>query len=282
MKRSTEKRWGFLFTCLTTRAVHFEVVPSMDTSSCVMGIERFAAPRGTPSVLWSDNGTNFIASDKELLLNVRNWNQQVLAESLVKKGIKWKFNSPSAPHHGGVWERLVRSFKHVCYAVLGNRRLTDEILATTFCLVEQSLNARPLMPASADATDLDALTPNHFLHGTSGSVLPSHQQADVDHRKRYARAQAYSDIVWSRWLREYVPTLNRRSKWSSHSNRDLKTGDLVWIVEPTSPRGHYPLARVVKPNFGTDAVARSAEVRTASGNLVRTVIKLAPVPPLPE
>ena len=50
VKRSTEKRWGFLFTCLTTRAVHFEVVPSMDTSSCVMGIERFAARRGVPSI----------------------------------------------------------------------------------------------------------------------------------------------------------------------------------------------------------------------------------------
>ena len=78
VKRSTEKRWGFLFTCLTTSAVHFEVVPSMDTSSCVMGIERFCARRGIPSV-------------------IKNWNQQVLSESLVKKGIKWKFNPPSAP-----------------------------------------------------------------------------------------------------------------------------------------------------------------------------------------
>ena len=98
------------------------------------------------------------------------------------------------------------------YAVIGNRRLTDEILATTFRLVEKSLNARPLVPASADATNLDAITPNHFLHGTSSSVPPSHQQADIDHRKRYARAQAYSDKIWNRWLRENVPTLNRRSK----------------------------------------------------------------------
>ena len=152
VKRSTEKRWGFLFTCLTTRAVHFEVVPSMDTSSCVMGVERFAARRGTPTLLWSDNGTNFIAPEKELLQNVANWNQQAITESLVKKGIKWKFNLPSAPHHSGVWERIVRSFKHVFYAILGTRRLTDEIFATTFCLFEQSSNSRPLVPASSDAT----------------------------------------------------------------------------------------------------------------------------------
>ena len=116
----------------------------------------------------SDNGTNFVARDKELLHNVRNWNQ--LAESLVEQRIKWKFNPPSAPHQRGVWERLVRSVKHVFYAVFGNRLLTDEILATTFCLVEQSLNARPLVPATADATNMDALTPNHFLFGTSGSL----------------------------------------------------------------------------------------------------------------
>ena len=72
VKRSTENRWGFLFTCLTTRAVLFEVVPSMDTSTWVMGIERFCARRGFPSVIWSDNGTNFVASEKELLSNINN------------------------------------------------------------------------------------------------------------------------------------------------------------------------------------------------------------------
>ena len=58
IKCSTEKRWGFFFTCLTTRAVHFEVVPSTDTSSCVMGIERFVSRPGTPCIIWSDNRTN--------------------------------------------------------------------------------------------------------------------------------------------------------------------------------------------------------------------------------
>ena len=129
---------------------------------------------------------------------------------------------------------------------------------------------------------MDALTPNHFLLRTAGSFLPSHSNCDFDHRKRYARAQAYSDAIWNRWLEEYLPTLNRRSKWSTQSDRQLKTGDLVWIVEPTISRVYYPLARVVKFNFGSDAVARSPEVKTTSGNVVRPVVKLASVLPSPD
>ena len=148
---------------------------------------------------------------------------------------------------------------------------------TKFCLVEQSLNARRLVPASADEMGLDALTPYHFLLGNVGSSSPGHCNSDFDHRKRYARAQAYSDAIWSRWLKEYVPALNRRSKWTSQSEHSLKTGDLVWIVEPSSPRGHYPLARIVKMHYGNDSIARSAEVKATTGTLVRPVVKLSPV-----
>ena len=63
--------------------------------------------------------------------------------------------------HVCVWERLVGSFKHTFYAIIGNRSLTDEILATLFCLVEQSLNAPLLVPTRSNATYLNALTPNH-------------------------------------------------------------------------------------------------------------------------
>ena len=46
VRRTTEERWGFFFTCLTTSAVHVEIVPSMDASSCIMGVERFVSRRG--------------------------------------------------------------------------------------------------------------------------------------------------------------------------------------------------------------------------------------------
>ena len=98
-------------------------------------------------------------------------------------------------------------------------------------------------------TVLGAPIPNHFLLGTASSTLPSHFRPEIDHRKRYVRAQAYSDSIWNRWLKEYVPNHNHCPKWSKSSERDLKTGDLVWLVEPTAPRGHYyPHGLVVKLN----------------------------------
>ena len=103
VRRSTEKRWGFLFTCLTTRVVHVEIVTSMDTSSCVMGVERFVSRTGIPAMIWSDNGTNFIGAEKELRESIEKWNAVNFAAELAHKDIKWRFNPPSAPHQGGIW-----------------------------------------------------------------------------------------------------------------------------------------------------------------------------------
>ena len=273
VRRTTEKRWGFLFTCLTTRAVHVEVVPSMDTSSCVMGVERFVSRRGTPATIWSDNGTNFIGAEKELREYFENWNTLNIAAELAHKGIKWRFNPPSAPHQGGIWERLVRSFKRVLYSILGTRR-TDEVLNTTFCLVEHALNAGPLTPVSADPSDLSATTPNQFLLGNQATGIPPIVGVDeFDHRKRYARANA----IWARWIKEYVPALNRRAKWQTPAEHHLKVGDLVWIAEESNLWGYYPTARNEELRYGSDSVARSAVVRTSSGSLIRPLFKLVPI-----
>ena len=73
------------------------------------------------------------------------------------------------------------------YAVLGNRSVAEDVLTTTMCLVEQTLNARPLTQVSSDATDLEAITPNHFLLGNKSLCLPylSESEQFVDHRKLF-------------------------------------------------------------------------------------------------
>ena len=57
--RTSDTRWAFVETTLV---VHIENVPSMNTGSCVMGIERLFARHSTPSVVWSDNGTNLVGA----------------------------------------------------------------------------------------------------------------------------------------------------------------------------------------------------------------------------
>ena len=98
LHRNIEKRWAFLFTCLTTRAVHIEVGPSMDASSCVMGLEWFVSRRGTPAIIWSDNST-FVGAEKELRESVEKWNTTNIAAELAHKGIKWSGGSTRPVRH---------------------------------------------------------------------------------------------------------------------------------------------------------------------------------------
>ena len=145
---------------------------------------------------------------------------------------------PGAPHFRGVWERLVKSCKRAGVA--------DEVLTTTMCLVELTLNARPLTAASNDPKDLEALTPNRFLLRRSSIAIPVIPNATkyADIRKAFKTSQSYSDMIWTRWLTEYQPEWNKRSKLESESERNLETGEIVWLVDEFLKRSDYKMARV--------------------------------------
>ena len=230
--RRTMKRWCCLFTCLTTRAVHIEVAQSLDTELCLDAVTRFIARRSYPNTIISDNRTNFVGAANELKTFMNEWDKAKIGSDLAQKKIVWKFNPPGAPHFGGIWERLVQSCKKIMIAILDNRRLTDELLSTTMCLVEQTLNARPLTAVSDDPEYLTALTPNHFLLGrenASAPFMPSSERY-YDLRKSSKTAQVFAKMIWKRWNREYLPQRNQKSKWSKERVRNLKEGELVWLV----------------------------------------------------
>jgi hypothetical protein len=104
--RRKEKRYGVLFTCLSTRAIHLELVTSLDTDSCILAIRNFLNRRGPPVEIWSDNGTNFKGAERELREAVKALDQnRIITDNIpVHTHIKWRFNPPSAPPFGGAWE----------------------------------------------------------------------------------------------------------------------------------------------------------------------------------
>lgn len=69
--RSTVKRYGVIFTCLTSREVHLEVAHTLDTDSCINAIKRFVCRQGQVQKIRSDNGTNFVSANRELELAVK-------------------------------------------------------------------------------------------------------------------------------------------------------------------------------------------------------------------
>ena len=171
--RRTEKRWMALFTCLVTRAVHLEIVPSLDVGSFLMAFTQFVSRRGSPTEVFSDNGTCFTAGQRELREALARLNDTQIADQLARKEIRWHFSPPSAPHLGGAWERLVRSCKNALRAILGKQTVKDETFATVVIEVEALLNDRPITYLGADPEEFEPVTPHHFLLGRPNPHLPA-------------------------------------------------------------------------------------------------------------
>ena len=206
----------------------------------------------------SDNGTNFVGAVNELKELVRQLDKDKIQRTTAQKQVKWNINPPGAPHFGGAHEVMVKA---AC-AVLSNSDVTDEELITVVTGAEGLLNSRPLTYQSADIKDDVLLTPNHFLYGQIGGQFAP-ENADTTRfnpRKRWRKVQELISRVWSRWLKEYLPMLNTRPKWTEVI-KDLKEGDILLVLDPNLPRGQWPLWRILETYPGKDGHSRVVKVQ---------------------
>lgn len=147
--RAQVKRWGVIFTCLVSRAIHLEMANFLTTDSCINAIRRFICRGGSVLSIRTDCGTNFVGAQRELQEALKELNHQKIQNTLLIEGIKWIFNPPFGAHHGGVWERLIRLVKKILTSVLKQQTLDDETLSTALCEVEAILNDRPITTVSS-------------------------------------------------------------------------------------------------------------------------------------
>ena len=273
--RSKVKRYGALFTCLASRAIHLEMAYTLDTDSCISALRRFICRRGQVKQIVSDNGTNFVGTERELREAFDHLNLHRLEHSVQAEGIKWTFNPPYGPHHGGVWERLIRTIKKILYSITKEQTLDDECLQTALCEVEAIMNDRPITTVSEDANDPEPLTPNHLLQMKGMPILPPglFGKHDSYSRRRWKQVQYISDLFWKRWTREYLPLMQERQKWNE-VKENLKPGDIVLIIDENSPRNSWPMGRIMDTYPDKWGSVRRVKVRTQNGSLERPITKL--------
>ncbi|KAL0171399.1 hypothetical protein M9458_031710, partial [Cirrhinus mrigala] len=280
--RRTEKRWGLLFKCLTTRAVHLEVLTSMDSDAFLMAMRRFIGRRGKPAELYSDQGTNFRGGETELKEAFHQLSQD-LQQQLAKQQISFHFNPPFAPHFGGVWEREIRSVKAALYTTLGSETVTEEVLQTVLIEIEAILNSKPLGYVSADIADLDPITPNCLLMGRPDGSLPQviYPVSELLGRRRWRHSQVLADRFWTAFIRHYLPGLQTRGKWHNPS-ADIKPGTVVMLVDPQMPRSFWQIGRVVNVFPGADDRVRTAEIQIRDRVYTRPITRLVVLPEIPD
>ena len=272
-----------IFICLSTKAIHLEVTTEQSTEAFEAALQRFVARRGCPQHLYSDNGGGFIGA--------RNRYHQLLSILKDQKGednirhflatqhdIIWHNIPAFSPHMGGLWEAAVKSMKRHLRRVMGTRRFTLEELITVTCRIEACLNSRPLIPfTSHDPDGVEALTASHFLTNKAPTICPDDPSPLTERQllQKWNICQGVVQQVWSRWHKEYLNTLQARTKWQ-HGSPNLKVEDIVAI----RPGGkiipcHWPLGRVVQLIPGSDGRVRCVVVKTKTGLRQRAVTQLS-------
>ncbi|GFW45723.1 integrase catalytic domain-containing protein [Trichonephila clavipes] len=270
LTKSKQKAWIVLFTCAVFRAVHLELITSLNTTDFIQAMSRFIARRGRISVMYSDNGTNFTGLNNAL----RQLDWTTIESEFRVHEIRWKFNPPSSPWWGGFWERLIGILKDLLRKNLGCSCLSYEELQTLVSEGESVMNSRPLTYIYEEQ-ELKTLTPSMFLQDIPLNDVPDLdqiQKTNIVLRWRYI--QKVRENLKQRFKREYLGFL--RSSVIKREDK-INEGDIVLIGTDDKKRLHWLLGRVLELFPGKDGIIRLVKLRTERGDMLRPIQRLYPL-----
>jgi hypothetical protein len=279
--QASAKRWAVLFTCLSVRAVHIEVVDEMSSSAFINALRRLIAIRGPVKMYRSDRGTNFVGATDHIGVDVINVEDGDTKDFIAKTNSVWVFNSPHSSHMGGIWERMIGVSRRILESMLSNTHtLTHDVLATLMAEVSAIINSRPIVPVSTDPECPEVLSPSALL-----TMKLDLDQQPVDemslkdlYKDQWKRVQYLANQFWLRWRKEFLQSLQTRPKWH-HDQSPLKVNDIVLLRDYDVPRNCWPKGRVNKIFPSTDGKIRKVElcIINAEGKqsfLVRPIVEM--------
>ncbi|XP_011859725.1 PREDICTED: uncharacterized protein LOC105557165 [Vollenhovia emeryi] len=268
---------------MAIKATHLEVVSDLSSDGFLAALRRFAARRGLPAHIHTDNGTNFVGANSQLkevyaLFNSEK-HKNCVERFASEHRIKWHFIPPIAPHFGGLWESTVKLFKHHFRRVVGDSLFTFEELNTFVVEVEGVLNSRPITSLSSDPNDMLVLTPAHYLIGKPLTTLPEGDLSSVPANRLscWKHITKVRQDFWARWYLEYLNECQKRQRWDKDGPK-LKVGTVALIKDKNLPCSQWAMGKITELHPGEDGVARAATIQTATGELKRTTKLLCPLP----
>lgn len=285
---SSTKVYIALFTCAATRAVHLEVVNSMNTTSFLLALRRFLAAYPGCRKVVTDNFRSFkrAATDIKSLFN--RFREAESRELLEVHRIAWEFICPRAPWHGGFYERLVGSVKSALRKTLGKRLVTFDEFRTVCSEISEIINQRPLSYATSDLDEPVPVTPSQLLRGTSPgqplcNVVPLDHLGDGESQAAPTAARLRAAVkskdqilrqLSLRWQEEYLLQLRSANLDNRGQHRPIQVGDVCILKEAGIVRSKWPLVRVVSSHTGRDGRVRQYVVRFANGLESRRAVQM--------
>ena len=270
-KAKTERKvYLVLYGCSLSRAVHLDLLRSLELCEFLPSLRQFITRRGRPELIYSDNGATFKAAEKWLK---RAQGDERFHEFLSDRKIEWRFNLSRAPWWGGQFERLIGLFKRAFYKTIGNGTLVWEELKEVVLDIEVAMNNRPLSYVEDDI-ELSVLTPNSLLN-INPSVLPEWKIRYVEETSLQNRAKFHKkckEVMWKCWSREYVQSLRERHHCGGGKQTACpRVGEVVIVEDEDKNRNHWKLGIIESLIEGHDGVVRGAKIRTAKGVLGQVV-----------
>ena len=198
------KRWGVVFTCLVSRAIHVELLETMNASSFICALRRFFSIRGPALRLRCDRGSNFVRAKTELDESLAEMDKQAVEKYRTEQGCECQFNLPHASHFGGVWERQIGTIRRILNAMLLETRaqtLTHDLLVTLMSEVTAIVNSRLITAIPSDTDEPLPLIPSMLLTQKIRSLGPlpgKFMSRDVYARRRWTKVQYLADQFWTR------------------------------------------------------------------------------------
>ncbi|XP_055528015.1 uncharacterized protein LOC129720561 [Wyeomyia smithii] len=158
--------------------------------------------------------------------------REAITNECSQHWIQWHFIPPRAPSFGGLWEAAVKTAKTSLVKILGSTQLSFEDYATVLSQIEANMNSRPLTSLSNDPSELDVLTPGHFIIGSPLISLPEPNYTNIltNRLDHYQQLQKLIQQHWDRWRKVYLTELNHQREKATFSTH-IQVEQIVLVKE---------------------------------------------------